>query len=141
MSVAREPALILTGGRGVGAEIRGPALVSQHGFGVRYDLDPSTGVISNRDHDLFGESVTGRVLVFTEPKGGVAASWSLAGLKERGIAPLGLIFRRASPIFVQGTVFAGLSLIDCLDRDPCANLMTGDTLRLIPSEGRVEAFR
>ena len=29
----------LDGGRGIGEAVRGPALVSKQGFGVRYDLD------------------------------------------------------------------------------------------------------
>ena len=53
------------GGRGIGKQISATVLVSQQGFGVRYDLDQATGVISNRDHDLYGESVAGHILVFT----------------------------------------------------------------------------
>ena len=132
---------ILTGGRGVGKETRARVLVSQQGFGVRYDLDQATGVISNRDHDLYGESVAGRILVFTQPKGGVAASWSLAGLKERGIAPAGMIFRQASPIFVQGAIFAGIPLVDSLSDDPCSVLQTGEEIVLLPEEGCVRARR
>lgn len=132
---------ILTGGRGVGEEIRARVLVSQQGFGVRYDLDQATGVISNRDHDLYGESVAGRILVFTQPKGGVAASWSLAGLKERGIAHAGMIFRRASPIFVQGAIFEGIPLVDSLSEDPCTALQTGELVIILPEEGCVRAKR
>lgn len=132
---------ILTGGRGVGNEVRAKVLVSQHGFGVRYDLDQATGVISNRDHDLYGQSVSGRILVFTQPKGGVAASWSLAGLKERGIAPAGMICRQASPIFVQGAIFAAIPLVDSLSVDPCSVLQTGEDVLLLPKEGCVRAKR
>lgn len=137
----RTPALTLNNGRGMGPEVSGPALVSAHGFGVRYDLNPETGIISNREHDLFGESVAGRVLVFTKPKGGVAASWSLADLNERGMAPLGIVFRRASPIFAQGALFAGLTLIHDLDADPCTLIKSGDELTLHPDQGRIEVFR
>ncbi len=132
---------VLTGGRGVGEEVCAKVLVSQQGFGIRYDLDQATGIISNRDHDLFGESVAGRILVFTQPKGGVAASWSIAGLKERGIAPAGLIFRQANPIFVQGAIFAGMPLVDSLSDDPCALLRTGEEVILSPKEGCVRAKR
>tara|TARA_Y100001934_G_scaffold216997_1_gene257575 strand:+ start:28170 stop:28475 length:306 start_codon:yes stop_codon:yes gene_type:complete len=68
----------LSGGRGMGEIVRGPALVSAHGFGLRYDLDATTGIISNRDHDLFGQAIADHILVFTKPKGVIAASWALA---------------------------------------------------------------
>ena len=137
----RTPTFTLSNGRGMGPDVTGPALVSAQGFGVRYDLNPETGIISNRDHDLYGESVAGRILVFTKPKGGVAASWSLADLNDRGMAPLGIVFRRASPIFAQGALFAGLTLIHDLDEDPCAHIKTGDELTLLPDQGRIEIFR
>lgn len=133
--------LTLTGGFGCGPEVRGEALVSQHNFGVRYDLEPETGIISNPEHDLYGQSVAGKVLVFANPKGGVAASWALAGLAERGIAPSAIIFRNASPIFVQGAIFAGLPIIHRLDQDPCATIRTGDACALFPVEGRVVIHR
>ena len=128
----------LSGGRGIGPDVMGPALVSAQSFGVRYDLDVESGIIANRKHDLFGQSVAGKILVFAEPKGGVAASWSLADLKRRGVAPLGIIFRSVSPIFAQGAIFAGLALIHGLDRDPCAQLKTGEVLSMRPGAGSVE---
>ena len=137
----REPALILSGGTGVGAPVTGTALVSAQGFGIRYDLNLETGVIENRDHDLFGEMLAGRIAVFTEPKGGIAASWALAGLAERGIGPLAILFRRASPIFAQGALFANIPILHRLDQDPCALLRTGDQIAVLPEEGRVEVYR
>ena len=137
----RQSVLILSGGRGAGDPVRGPALVSRQGFGVRYDLDPESGVITNPDHDLHGEKLQGRILVFTRPKGGVAASWSLADLQQRGLAPLGIVFASASPIFVQGALSAGLPIIDRLDGDPCELLQSGDEIALFPREGRIEVYR
>ena len=139
-SADRKPRIELGGGRGCGPEIVGSALVSAQGFGVRYDLDPETGVISNPAHDLFGEALKDRILVFTQPKGGVAASWALAELKRRDLAPIGLVFQRASPIFVQAAISADIALIDCLDQDPCRLIQNGDELRLFPREGRLQVY-
>jgi len=107
----QSPTLSLAGGRGMGTPVRGPALVSAQGFVVSYDLGNATGVISNRDHDLYGDALAGRVLVFTKPKGGMAGFWALASLRDRGIAPLAIVFREASPIFAQGALFSGLPIM------------------------------
>ena len=131
----------LAGGSGYGPDTGGVALVTQDHFGVRYDLDPETGIIANREHDLYGHSVDGKVLVFAQPKGGVAASWALADLVERGIAPVALIFREVSPIFVQGCLFARLPVIHQLQPDPCTTLRNGDNCELFPAEGRVVVTR
>ena len=133
--MAGKPAL--TGGRGIGPDVEGEALVSQQGFGVRYDLDPATAVITNRDHDLYGQSITGKVLVFAAPKGGIAASWTLADLQHRKLAPVAIIFERASPIFVQGALFAGLTLMHAFAEPACKVLTSGQRLLLQPGAGRV----
>ena len=127
----------LTGGRGIGHNVEGEALVSQQGFGVRYDLDPATAIITNRDHDLYGQTITGKVLVFAAPKGGVAASWTLADLQDRKLAPAAIIFERASPIFVQGALFAGLTLMHAFAEPACQVLSSGQRLILQPAAGRV----
>ena len=135
------PALVLSGGKGVGGDVRGRALVSQQGFGVRYDLNLETGEIGNRDHDLYGAFIKDRVLVFTKPKGGVAASWALAKLTEAGIGPIAIIFQRASPIFAQGALFAGIPILHGLDGDPCTALRSGDDVMVRAERGTVEVYR
>ena len=129
--------MTLNNGRGIGDAVRGLALASQHGFGVRYDLDIATGIISNQDHDLYGETLSGRILVCPFPKGGVAASWALADLKDHGLAPIGIVFRRTSPIFVQGALFANIPIMHAFDEDPCTIINTGDDLELQPRDGRL----
>ena len=138
---AESTLVTLEGGSGWGPDLCGEALVSQDNFGVRYDLDPETGLIANPQHDLCGQALAGKVLVFAYPKGGVAASWALAGLVERGIAPLAILFREASPIFVQGSIFAGLPIMHGLSPDPCTAIATGDSCDLFPGAGRVVVKR
>ncbi|NIR99140.1 MAG: DUF126 domain-containing protein, partial [Gammaproteobacteria bacterium] len=103
------PILTLRGPPGTGPAVEGEALVSQHGFNARYDLDRRRGVFSRPSHDLHGQSCVDKILVFTFPKGGMATSWALRDLLSRGLVPKGLIFQRVNPIVVQGAVFAGLA--------------------------------
>lgn len=132
---------MLSGPPGFGPEVVGDALVSGEGFSARYDLDHKTGVISREAHDLYGESVVGRVLVFTTSKGGTATGWRLLDLSERGTAPLALVFRRTNPVMVQGAVLAGIPIMHRLEPDAVAQIRTGDRVRLVPAEGRIEVER
>jgi len=136
-----KPLLVLQGPIGFGPNIEGEALVSHQGFNARYDMDRRRGVFSRPSHDLHPNSFVDRILVFTTAKGGVATSWAMNDLKAKGIAPKALIFRRANPIVAQGAVFAGLPIMHLLEPDPVESLQTGDWLRLIPSEGRIEVLR
>lgn len=126
---------VLRGGRGIGPAVEGEVLVSRHAFSARYDLDRDRGVFSRPTHDLFGQSVAGKILVFTTAKGGVATAWALLDMKARGVAPLGLVFRLTNPIMVQGAALADLPLVDSLRPDPITTLRTGDRVRLDPRRG------
>src|ERR671927_709424 len=84
--------IVLRGHPGIEPRVEGEALVSEHGFSARYDLNRKTGVFSRESHDLFGQSVVGKVLVHPTAKGGVATAWALLEMRERGTAPLGLLF-------------------------------------------------
>lgn len=135
----RRPAkvLILRGNPGYGPAVEGEALVSQHGFSARYDLNRATGVFSRQGHDLFGQSIANKIAVFTTAKGGVATAWALMDMKSRGVAPKALIFRTTNPIMVQGAVLAGIPILHRLRPDPVATLASGDRLRVVPAYGRV----
>jgi predicted aconitase with swiveling domain len=139
--MSQAPLLVLQGPPGAGPVTEGEALVSHHGFNARYDMDRRRGVFSRPSHDLYGQGYSGKILVFTTAKGGVATSWALQDLRAKGIAPAGLIFRSANPIVVQGAVFAGLPILHRLAPDPVDNLQTGDWLRLDPAKGTIEVLR
>lgn len=133
--------ITLHGHPGVGPVVEGEVLVSHHGFSARYDLDRRVGVFSRRTHDLYGQSLVGKVLVCPVAKGGVATAWALHDLKVRGVAPVAILFRRTNPIMVQGAVHAGLALLDQLDPDPVSALHSGDWVRVSPATGTVEVLR
>ncbi|MFF5986807.1 aconitase X swivel domain-containing protein [Prauserella flavalba] len=130
----------LIGAVGFGDVVEAPALVSNDAFSARYDLDHDTGVISRESHDLCGQSIAGRILVVPTAKGGTATGWRLLDLQSRGLAPAGLVLRTTNPVLVQGAVFAGIPIMHELEPDPVTSIETGQLLRLIPGEGRVETL-
>jgi predicted aconitase with swiveling domain len=132
--------LFLTGPPGVGPAVVGEAIVSGHGFSARYDLDRERGLFSRPAHDLYGQSLVGKVLVCTTAKGGIATSWMLLDMVERGVAPLAILFRVTNPVMVQGAVLAGLPLLHRLTPDPVSVLRSGDRLRVDPAAGTVEVL-
>ena len=134
-------AVLLRGPAGVGPVVEGEALVSQHGFSARYDVDRDRGVFSREAHDLYGQSLVGKILVCTTAKGGIATSWMLLDMVQRGMAPLAILFRETNPVMVQGAVLAGVSMLHRLEPDPVSTLLTGDWLRVDPAAGTVEVLR
>ncbi|MCG5073242.1 DUF126 domain-containing protein [Paraburkholderia sp. RG36] len=123
--------------QGYGEAIEGELIVSAHGFNARYDMDRQKGVFARPGHDLYGESIAGKIFVFATPKGGIATSWALADLRRRGLAPLAILCRRANPVVVQGAVLAGIPIADGFEVDPVEYLKTGQRVRLDPARGEL----
>lgn len=122
---------------GIGAAVRGIALVAADDFSARYDLDRGRGIFSRPSHALAGHSYVGRILVLNTAKGGVASAWMLRDMVARGLAPTALLFNRVNPILAQGAVFAGLTLLDRFEGDITKLLRTGDVVVADPQRGEV----
>lgn len=138
---SKPPDAVLTGPAGVGPTVAGQALVSQHGFSARYDLDRENGVFSRESHDLHGQSFLDRILVFPTAKGGIATSWMLQEMASRQKAPLGLVFGTTNPVMVQGAVLAELPLMHRLEPPPHHTIHTGDWLEMDPPAGAIKLWR
>ncbi len=132
--------VVLRGHAGVGPDVEGEALVCHDNFSARYDVNRRTGVFSRETHELYGQSIVGKVCVFNTAKGGVATAWALLDMQARGVAPAALIFRTTNPIMVQGCVLSGVAILDRLEPDPLTVVKTGDRVRVRPRDGLVEVL-
>ncbi len=117
---------------GMGAPVRGRALVASDGFSARYDLDRLRGVFSRPDHALAGHSYVGRILVLDAAKGGVATAWMLHEMAARGVAPAALVLNRVNPIMVQGAALAGFTLLSGFATDITRAVPDGALVELDP---------
>ena len=127
----------LRGPKGFGPTIEGYVLVARGGFSARYDVDPESGLITREEHELYGESVARRILVFHTAKGGVATSWRLLDMVKRGTAPAGLVFSELNPVMVQGAILANIPIVHRFTPDPVETLRSGDRVRLTPERGEL----
>jgi predicted aconitase with swiveling domain len=114
---------------------RGEALVSRMGISFFGGVDPETGIIVEKGHDLEGRCVTGKALVFPTGKGSTVGSYTIYRMKKAGTAPAAVLNAECEPITAVGCILAG---IPCLDRLPIDQLSTGDMLRIDAEAGCVE---
>jgi predicted aconitase with swiveling domain len=121
---------------GMGAKVRGVALVAKDGFSARYDLDRVRGVFSRADHKLAGESYVGRVLVLDAAKGGVATAWMLHEMKTRGVIPAALVLNAVNPIMVQGAALADFTMLSGFDLDITQAIANGAMVEIDPTAPR-----
>jgi predicted aconitase with swiveling domain len=90
----------------------GPALVSRQAISFLGNVNPGTGVVVDPAHELFGQSIAGKVLIFPGGKGSTVGSYVIYQLKKRGLAPTAMINLRSEPIVAVGAIISGIPLVD-----------------------------
>lgn len=115
----------------------GEALVSAMGISFFGGVDPESGMVVERGHDLEGQSVAGKVLVFPSGKGSTVGSYTLYRLKANGKAPLAILNAECETITAVGCI---IGEIPCIDHLPVSEIHNGQRLLVQAAEGRVEAL-
>ena len=128
--------MILQGRKISAGTASGPALVTAMGISFYGGVDPETGKVVEKDHELEGQSIAGRVLVFPTGKGSTVGSYTLYRLKKAGLAPAAIVNAEAETITAVGCI---ISDIPCVDRIAISQLQTGQFLQVDGNAGVVEA--
>jgi len=105
----------------------GKALVSKMGISFYGGVDPQTGIITEAGHDLQGQSIAGKVLVFPSGKGSTVGSYVLYRLQQNGHAPAAIINAECETITAVGCIIAE---IPCIDQMDLSRFQTGMALDL-----------
>lgn len=111
---------------------RGDALVSQMGISFYGGIDPETGRVTEGGHDLAGEIITDKILVFPSGKGSTVGSYVLYRLKKNGRAPAAIINAECETITAVGCI---ISEIPCLDQIDLNQIKTGMFLEVNADKG------
>ena len=124
----------LTGRSIFPGQASGEALVSRMGISFYGGVDPETGVITEANHDLEGQSLAGKVLVFPSGKGSTVGSYILYRLKHNGHAPAAIINAECETITAVGCI---ISEIPCIDQVEIEKLTSGMLLQVDAKKGQV----
>jgi predicted aconitase with swiveling domain len=114
----------------------GEALVTSMGISFFGGVDPDTGIVVEKGHELAGQSISGKVLVFPTGKGSTVGSYTLYRLKRNGVAPAAIVNRECETITAVGCIIAE---IPCVDHVPIEQLATGARVSVDGERGLIEA--
>ncbi|MCS7126692.1 MAG: DUF126 domain-containing protein [Aigarchaeota archaeon] len=96
-------------------EVCGEALKTVEPISFFGGVDPETGVVVEKGHQLEGRSISGKILVFPCGKGSTVGSYILYRLKKNGKAPLGIINEFCEPIVAVGAIISNIPTVDKVD--------------------------
>jgi len=126
--------MILTGRKISNGNAAGEALVTSMGISFYGGVDPETGRVVEKGHELEGQSIAGRVLVFPTGKGSTVGSYTLYRLKKAGLAPAAIVNLESETITAVGCI---ISNIPCVDHIPIQEIKTGMQVSVDGERGTV----
>lgn len=120
--------------------VRAEALVSTEPVSFNNGVESTNGIVVEPDHQLAGQCVTGKVLVFPVGKGSAGGSYVLYDLSQRKTAPAAIINTRSDTVIVIGCVMGRIPMLHRCDRDPVEAIHTGDMLEIDIEAGTINVY-
>ena len=141
-----EKKIVLKGRKITGGVAEGIALVTRLPFGFTHGVDPLTGEVTDVRHELKGENIKDRILVFPYGKSSSSGALWILETVRCGNAPAAIINVEVEPIIGGGCFLAGvlygkpIVLVDRTEKNPCEVIKTGDHVRVNGETGFVEVW-
>ncbi len=125
----------LKGRKIVGGKAEGELIVSQKPLSFLGGVDPETGIVTDAESDIRGESIAGKILAFPRGKGSTVGSYVLYALKKNGKAPKAIIVGEAETIVATGAIISEIPMVDGID---VSKLKSGKRVKVDADSGEVE---
>lgn len=93
----------------------GVALVSSTPMSFYGGVNPDTGEVIERGHELRGQSVKGKVLVFPHGQGSTVGSYVMYRLAKNGVAPSAIVNAKCETIVAVGAIISEIPCVDMVD--------------------------
>jgi predicted aconitase with swiveling domain len=93
----------------------GEALVTNIPISFYGGVDPNTGIVLEKGHELEGVSIKDKILVFPQGKGSTVGSYTLYRMKKTGTAPAGMINKETETIVAVGAIISEIPFVDKID--------------------------
>lgn len=119
------------------------AVVTNQVFGFWGGVNTETGEVIDERHELFRQSLKGKVFVFPEGRGSTVGAAVILEMVRRGCAPAAMLNRKTEVILATGAILAeefyhsSLPVLHQFDEDPIAAIRTGDLVEVDGDSGIV----
>jgi len=101
----------------VPGKVQGIVLKSEKPINFLGTVDKKTGIISDKNHDLFEKSIKDTILVFPSGVGSSVGAYTIYSIKSNNTAPLAMICQKADLTVVTGCALANIPLITISDEE------------------------
>jgi len=108
----------------VQGKIQGTVLKSKDSINFLGTVEKKSGVISDKNHDLFNKSIKDSILVFPSGVGSSVGAYTIYSIKSNDSAPLAMICKKADLTVVTGCALTNIPLL-IISNDEFNSLKSG----------------
>jgi predicted aconitase with swiveling domain len=101
----------------VSGKIDGIVLKSENPINFLGTVDKKTGIVSDKNHDLYQKSMKDTVLVFPSGVGSSVGAYTIYSIKSNETAPLAMICKKADLTVATGCALANIPMITISDEE------------------------
>ena len=101
----------------VSGKVQGTVLKSNDPINFLGTVDKKTGIISDKNHDLFEKSIKDTILVFPSGVGSSVGAYTIYSIKSNNTAPLAMICKKVDLTIATGCALANIPLITISDEE------------------------
>ncbi len=101
----------------VSGKAQGVVLKSKKPINFLGTVDKKTGIISDKNHDLFEKSIKDTILVFPSGVGSSVGAYTIYSIKSNNAAPLAMICQKADLTVATGCALTNIPLIIISDEE------------------------
>jgi predicted aconitase with swiveling domain len=123
-----------------GGKAEGEALVTKDPIVFNLGIDAETGTITEQGHELRGQSVTGKILVFPFGKGSTGGAYTVFRMGKKKTGPKAMICQFSEILTTIGSMLGEIPVVDQISGEGLAKISTGDRIVVNADEGKVEIF-
>ena len=101
----------------VKGKVEGIILKSEAPINFLGTVDKKTGIISDKNHELFEKSIKNSILVFPSGVGSSVGAYTIYSIKSNNSAPLAMICQKADLTVATGCALANIPMVIVSDEE------------------------
>ncbi len=113
----------------VGGSVKGSILKTEMPINFLGTVEKKTGVISDKNHELFKISIRGSILLFPSGIGSSVGAYTIYSIKSNNSAPLAMICKKADLTVATGCALANIPLV-IISEEEFSSYKTGEEVSL-----------
>ncbi len=113
----------------VKGKVEGIILKSEAPINFLGTVDKKTGIISDKNHELFEKSIKNSILVFPSGVGSSVGAYTIYSIKSNNSAPLAMICQKADLTVATGCALANIPMVIVSDEE-FSSLQNGQKISL-----------